>query len=90
MQRVFFILLILVFFSIFSGCGMIKKEYTYLPPDSPADKRCIGKCMYARKYCQKICKLKNSRSCDCLTSFNTCYLACGGQVIEKAQISHSA
>ncbi|MBX3708242.1 MAG: hypothetical protein KIT56_10545 [Gammaproteobacteria bacterium] len=84
MRRVFLFLPILIIISILSSCSYLpKKEYVYIPPHSAADKKCINKCSYAKKYCQRICELKNSRSCDCTVSFNTCYLACGGQVIEK-------
>src|SRR5579883_303610 len=84
MLRLLSIFSLLVLVGILSGCGsMYKKQYTYIPPQAAADKRCIGKCMHARSYCQKICLLKNKKSCDCTTSFNTCYSACGGQVIEK-------
>lgn len=78
----FFILIISL-----SGCHSLtftkQKEYFYIAPHSVADKRCVNKCVYARKYCLRICELKNSSNCDCATSFNTCYTACGGQVIER-------
>lgn len=84
MLRTSFIMSLLLFMALLSGCHKVfQKEYYYVPPHSAADKKCISKCMTARKYCQRICELKNSRSCDCTTSFNTCYSACGGQVIER-------
>lgn len=75
----FFILIVSL-----TGChSAVKKEYAYAAPHSVTGKRCISKCIYARKYCLKICELKNSSDCDCDTSFNTCYRACGGQVVER-------
>ncbi|VVC76735.1 hypothetical protein AQUSIP_20600 [Aquicella siphonis] len=84
MLRLYSIVSLLILIVLLSGCHkLFQKEYSYVPPHSAADKKCIAKCMYGRKYCQRICELKNSRSCDCTTSFNTCYSACGGQVIER-------
>ena len=88
MQRVFRIIFsLLVLITMLSACSTMmqknEKRYKYIPPQSRADKRCIGKCMHARKYCLQICELKKRKYCDCTTSFNTCYSACGGQVYER-------
>lgn len=82
LQR-FVILSLLIMISLLSGCQSLKKNYTYIPPTSAADRSCVGKCMHAIKFCRRICELKQSRSCNCETSFNTCYSSCGGQVIER-------
>lgn len=85
MWRFSSLVFVLVLIGILSGCHSLlpKKEYSYVPPHVSADKKCIGRCMYGRKYCLRICKMKNKKNCDCVTSFNTCYSACGGQVIER-------
>jgi len=83
MRRAFTLLLFLLMVMSFSGCvKVIPKVYRYYPPESAADKKCVNTCYYARKKCLQICALKKNRLCDCTTSFNTCYSACGGQVVE--------
>lgn len=78
----FFSILILVLACLLSSCHMLKeKQYTYKPNIvSESDRICVSKCMQSIKYCQQICAMKRSRSCNCVTSFNTCYTACGGRV----------
>jgi hypothetical protein len=86
MLRLFPVISLLVFMCLLSGCHVLpSKQYSYVPPHSAADRSCVSKCMQAIKYCQRICTLKNksARSCSCVTSFNTCYMACGGQVVER-------
>ena len=84
MFRLFSFIVLFVFSYFIVSCSTFApKHYSYIPPYSAADRSCIGKCLHAIKYCERICALKNSRSCQCVTSFNTCYMACGGQVIER-------
>jgi hypothetical protein len=84
MQRLIAFLTMVFIAICFSGCTkVVPKEYDYYPPELAADKKCVDKCYYARKKCLQICVLKNKRYCNCTTSFNTCYSACGGQVVEK-------
>jgi hypothetical protein len=85
MHGFFSLLRLIALIWLLSGCQTAnKKEYIYLPPDSVADKQCIARCSSAKKHCYRICELKNSRSCNCIVSFNTCYSACGGQVVTKS------
>lgn len=84
MRRLLLLCFLFGFTSLFVGCQLTPpKQYRYIAP-STADRKCIGRCLHARKYCYQICALKgkSARSCDCATSFNTCYAACGGKVIE--------
>lgn len=76
-------LLLMAIFSLMSCHTIPPKTYHYIAPHGKADRKCIGRCLFARKNCLRICELKNSLNCDCTTSFNTCYSACGGEVIEQ-------
>ena len=110
---------------LLSGCSfMFKPKYTYIPPESHADKVCVKRCARAKNFCETICHLKFDSckaralrtaqnkfegyksdmrrwgrpitksvrdfdtgykcrlTCNCVVSFNTCYEACGGEVIE--------
>lgn len=89
-MRLILWIVIVTIATTFTGCALVKKEYTYIPPTADAAKRCIAHCVQAKKYCTKICQLKKencryhcSRVCDCTPSFNTCYKACDGQVLER-------
>jgi len=69
-----------------AGCGsFLKKEYTYIPPQNSIDKKCTSHCTSGKKHCESICRLKNlsGSACHCIPSFNTCYSACGGEVLER-------
>ncbi len=122
------LLILLVLMTILTACGTHhhKAEYTYQPPQSNMDKKCVTQCAQGKRYCQQICQLKHPRcffqahqhalnqykiykqerirkgekviktlhdfeqsapcynACNCVPSFNTCYTACGGQVIERS------
>lgn len=83
MRRIFSFFIIAILFGFLTGCGpIVKMQYTYTPPVAKADRKCVARCNYAKTSCQRICRLKNSRSCNCVVSFNTCYTACGGEVKE--------
>lgn len=76
---IFIILTIMI-----TGCHPVpKKTFSYMPPQTASEVGCMNKCYYARKNCTNICVLKNKPYCDCVTSFNTCYSACGGYVIPR-------
>lgn len=82
MLSLFFVLT--AFVMLFSACvSMDQTNYTYVPPTLAADKTCVKRCLHAKNACQRICRMKNSKSCKCVVSFNTCYAACGGQVIAQ-------
>lgn len=84
MRRLLLLSIISMLFAFLTGCFPVsEKHYTYVPPVSKADKKCVARCGYAKSNCQRICKLKNARSCKCVVSFNTCYSACGGEVKER-------
>jgi hypothetical protein len=102
MLRLFFSLF--VFLILLTACHIQPKvEYTYVPPQSKMDKKCVALCLKAKRYCQEICELKNpdcfaktkmdavkqnnvcENACNCIPAFNTCYSACGGQVITRYQ-----
>lgn len=125
MLRYLTLALIAAFLAILSGCQPLKRVgYSYIPPETKADKLCASRCVSAKSSCEKICKMKNPNcfmqeeqnalyrfqlyqqeamqkgervtkklkdfnytykclsACNCTLSFNTCYMACGGQVIE--------
>lgn len=73
-----------------AGCAA-ERQYNYKAPVAAADKACVARCMQGKSSCMRICRLKyddcKARGgllckpvCSCVTSFNTCYSACGGQV----------
>lgn len=83
-----------VIFLVLSGCA--EKQYSYVKPNNPSDRICALHCLHGKSFCEKISAIKNERclarygkgaSCykrsKCVTSFNTCYSACGGVVREK-------
>lgn len=99
MRRLFPVIVVLVLSFFLASCVKdYKVEYSYTPPTLKADRRCVAKCVYARNFCERICKMKQenclkrsalgslssscNKSCNCVTSFNTCYSACGGEVVE--------
>ena len=99
MRRLFCLITVLVLsFFLVSCFTNYKVEYSYVPPTVKADRRCVAKCVYARNFCERICKMKQencrkrsalgdlssscNKSCNCVISFNTCYSACGGEVVE--------
>jgi hypothetical protein len=84
MLRLSSLLFLMVLVGTLSSCMLLPaKHYSYIQPSSAADKKCIGRCMYGKKYCLRISAMKNKKSNACVTSFNTCYSACDGQVIER-------
>lgn len=67
-----------------TGCIQVpERNYAYVSPQTRIDRQCTHKCAYARKSCLKICRLKHKRVCRCTVSYNTCYIACGGAVVER-------
>lgn len=99
MRYLFSIFSLLVLIGMLSSCEPIyETEYSYSPPTTKTNQICATRCLQAQAACERICALKNenclSRSqgfsankckkvCNCKVSYNTCYSACGGQVMEK-------